>query len=110
MYRRPEIYGAAAEDADAVIRRTQPNALLILAQSVPVDKIPATQVKAEVASNVISLAARQESQILAKQAEPLTEQDQRLVDARDATNAALEPETAPDTDKLLEEIGYASAA
>ena len=49
MYRRPEIYGAAAEDADAVIRRTQPNALLILAQSVPVDKIPATQVKAEVA-------------------------------------------------------------
>ena len=89
MVGRRYTIGWAAEYADAVARRTDPTSLLSLVTPAPHDAAPTPKilVPSEIASNVISLAARREDQAVAQaldeQTDVLSEQDQRAADARE---------------------------
>ena len=110
MPRRQEVYGTSAEDVVAVFARTQPQALqLPVANLTTVEAAPVVQVNTKAAGNVIQLAAKREASTIAARAITLSEQDQRIADARDATDDALVPH-APVVEKLLEELGYELAA
>lgn len=99
-FERKKIFGDAAEYAKTITSLRHKEALLEVVE-------PATvQVTTTVVGNVIALAALKVATELTEQAQSLSEQDQRLVAAREATNAAHQP----DVDTLLQDIGYEPAA
>ena len=99
-FERKKIIDEAVRYADTITALRHKRALIEIVEPALV------QVKTAVASNVIALAAHKVATEQTEQAQSLNEQEQRLADARNATEAAHQP----NVDTLLQDIGYESAA